>query len=48
VIVGTRIPTKAIFDRWTAGDSIEDLAKDFARPSMEVEEAIRREQQKVA
>ena len=48
VIVGTRIPTKAIFDRWTAGDSVEDLAKDFARPSLEVEEAIRCEQQKVA
>ena len=37
-----------IFDRWTAGDSVEDLAKDFARPSLEVEEAIRCEQQKVA
>ena len=48
VIVGTRIPTKAIFDRWTAGDSVDDLAKDFARPSLEVEEAIRCEQQKVA
>jgi uncharacterized protein (DUF433 family) len=48
VIVGTRIPTKAIFDRWTAGDSVEDLAKDFACPTLEVEEAIRCEQQKVA
>jgi uncharacterized protein (DUF433 family) len=48
VIVGTRIPTKAVFDRWTAGDSVEDLAKDFARPPLEVEEAIRCEQQKVA
>lgn len=48
VIVGTRIPTKAVFDRWTAGDSVEDLSKDFARPTLEVEEAIRCEQQKVA
>ena len=48
VIVGTRIPTRAVFDRWTAGDSVEDLAKDFERPSLEIEEAIRCEQQKVA
>ena len=48
VIVGTRIPTKAIYDRWTAGDSVQDLAADFERPSLEIEEAIRCEQQKVA
>ncbi len=48
VIIGTRIPTRAIFDRWAAGDSVDDLAKDFTRPSLEIEEAIRCELQKVA
>lgn len=48
VIVGTRIPTRAVYDRWAAGDSVEDLAQDFARPALQIEEAIRCEQQKVA
>lgn len=48
VIAGTRIPTRAIFDRWTAGDSVEALAKDFERPSLDIEEAIRCEQLKAA
>lgn len=48
VIAGTRIPTRAVYDRWAAGDSVEDLAQDFARPALEIEEAIRCEQQKVA
>jgi uncharacterized protein (DUF433 family) len=48
VIFGTRIPTRAVYDRWAAGDSVGDLAQDFARPPLEIEEAIRCEQQKVA
>ena len=40
--------TRAIFDRWTAGDSVEALAKDFERPSLDIEEAIRCEQLKAA
>jgi uncharacterized protein (DUF433 family) len=48
VITGTRIPTRSIFERWVAGDSIEALCKDFERRPEEVEEAIRCEQLKEA
>ena len=48
VVIGTRVPTTAIFERWTAGDSFEDLVRDFELSSLQVQEAIRCEQLKEA
>ena len=48
VLMGTRVPTAAIFERWTAGDPFEDLARDFEVSSLQVQEAIRCEQLKEA
>lgn len=45
VLVGTGIPTALIAQRYKAGESIEDLAKDYAREKDEIEEAIRCELQ---
>ena len=42
-IAGTRIPTSIIVARQTAGDSFDSLAKDYGRPTEEIEEAIRYE-----
>jgi uncharacterized protein (DUF433 family) len=41
VIVGTGIPVSAIYERYTAGDSVTDLARDFRLGTSAVEEAIR-------
>jgi uncharacterized protein (DUF433 family) len=41
VIAGTGIPVSAIYERYQAGDSIADLAKDFRLEPSDVEEAIR-------
>jgi uncharacterized protein (DUF433 family) len=41
VLVGTGIPTLVIADRYKAGESIADLARDYDRPPEEIEEAIR-------
>jgi uncharacterized protein (DUF433 family) len=41
VLTGTGIPTLVIADRYKAGESISDLARDYNRPAKEVEEAIR-------
>jgi uncharacterized protein (DUF433 family) len=41
VLVGTGIPTRAIADRFNAGDTIHALAEDYDRPPEEIEEAIR-------
>ena len=41
VIVGSRIPTSDIADRFRAGESPADLAYDYGRPQAEIEEAIR-------
>ena len=41
VIVGTSIPTEEIAERFRAGDSFGKLAKEYGRPSKEIEEAIR-------
>ena len=48
VVTGTRVPTGAVFERWTAGDSFEDLVRDFDLSSLQVQEAIRCEQLKEA
>ncbi len=45
VLTGTGIPTLVIADRYKAGESIFDLARDYNRPEPEVEEAIRCELQ---
>lgn len=42
-IVNSGVPTIEIADRYKAGDSIADLALDFARTPSEIEEAIRYE-----
>ena len=41
VIVGTRISTAEVADRYKAGDSIDDLAADYGRTQADIEEAIR-------
>jgi len=41
VIAGTGIPTAEIADRFNAGESITDLARDYERAPAEIEEAIR-------
>lgn len=40
-VVGTGIPTAVIADRYKSGESIEELARDYARKPLEIEEAIR-------
>jgi len=42
-IKGSRIPTATIAERYTAGDSIKSLVKDYGRKATEIEEAIRYE-----
>src|SRR5579885_2563125 len=39
VIVGTGIPVSAIYERYKAGDSVADLARDFRLETSAVEEA---------
>jgi uncharacterized protein (DUF433 family) len=41
VIAGTGLATEVIADRYKAGESIRELAKDYGRSAEEVEEAIR-------
>ena len=41
VILGSRIPTVEVAERFKAGESLEDLANDFRRPIQEIEEAVR-------
>ena len=41
VLVGTGIPTAVIADRYKAGESIDELARDYQRGRLEIEEAIR-------
>jgi uncharacterized protein (DUF433 family) len=41
VIAGTGIPVSAIYERYKAGDSVEELARDFRLGTSAVEEAIR-------
>jgi uncharacterized protein (DUF433 family) len=48
VIAGTGIPTSSIADRFFAGDSPEDLAKDFALTEAQVLEAVRYERRAAA
>ncbi len=41
VIAGTGLATEIIAERYKAGESIRELAKDYERKSSEIEEAIR-------
>jgi len=41
VLVGTGIPTSVIAERYKAGESTDQLADDYGRPRLEIEEAIR-------
>jgi uncharacterized protein (DUF433 family) len=41
VIVGTGIPVSSIYERYRAGDSVADLARDFRLEIGAIEEAIR-------
>jgi uncharacterized protein (DUF433 family) len=41
VLAGTGIPTAVIAERYKAGESMEDLARDYARTRGEIEEAVR-------
>ena len=43
VLVGTGVPTDVIAERFYAGDTFDDLAKDYDITSAQVEEAIRYE-----
>ena len=41
VVSGTGIPTAIIAERWKAGESFNDLAKDYGLEREKIEEAIR-------
>jgi uncharacterized protein (DUF433 family) len=41
VLVGTRVPTAVLADRFKAGDSMQELADDFRTTTEAIEEAIR-------
>lgn len=41
VISGTRIPTSIIAERYKTGETISNIAKDYGRKQVEIEEAIR-------
>jgi len=41
VLAGTGIPTAVIAERYKAGESVDELADDYGRPRLEIEEAIR-------
>ena len=45
VLVGTGIATAVIAERYKAGESMDDLANDYARERLQIEEAIRCELQ---
>lgn len=48
VIVGTRVATAMVYQRWKAGEGIETLAEDYARPIPDIEEALRCEHAQLA
>jgi len=41
VLVGTGIPTAVVAERYKAGESVDDLAGDYGRGRLEIEEALR-------
>lgn len=43
VLAGTGIPTEVIAERFKAGESLDDLARDYGRTADEIQEAVRAE-----
>lgn len=43
IIDKTSVPTKNVYDRFLAGESVNDLADDFKLLERQIEEAIRYE-----
>lgn len=43
VLAGTGIPTEVIAERFKAGESLDDLARDYGRTPDEIQEAVRAE-----
>jgi len=43
VISGTGLPTRVVAERYTAGDSIPQLARDYGRKEEKIDDAIRYE-----
>jgi uncharacterized protein (DUF433 family) len=41
VLAGTGIQTTIVVERYKAGESVEELAKDYGRGRLDIEEAIR-------
>lgn len=41
VLYGTGIATAVVAERYKAGESVEELAEDYRRPTLEIQEAIR-------
>lgn len=41
VIAGTGLATQVIAERWSAGESVKELAYDYARAEAKIEEALR-------
>ncbi|MCC6992715.1 MAG: DUF433 domain-containing protein [Acidobacteria bacterium] len=41
VLAGSRIPTAEVAERFTAGEPLTTLAREYGRPAAEIEEAIR-------
>jgi len=41
VLVGTGIPTAIVAERYKAGETVDQLADDYGRARLEIEEAIR-------
>lgn len=48
ILTQAAVPTEVIFDRFQAGDSLEDMALDYRVDKKEIEEALRFEQRRVA
>lgn len=40
-VAGTGVATDVIVDRFDAGDTIDEIARDYGRPARDIEEAIR-------
>lgn len=48
VLTQSAVPTEVIFDRFQAGDSLEEMALDYKVDEKEIEEALRFEQRRAA
>jgi uncharacterized protein (DUF433 family) len=48
VLSGTRVPTRVVFERFYGGESVEDLASDYALSTDAIEEAVRAETEPTA